>query len=210
AFAAGILDRLATALALRAGAFDREEALRGAHASRTRAQRTGNGRTARHGARARTFRTLDGGRHMDLRGLAGKGFLQRDLHVVAQIGTTLPSARGATLAAAHHRAEYILEDVGEAAPGEALAAAGAAILESGMAETIIGGAFLRILEDLVGLVDFLELMLAGLVAGVAIGMVLHGELAEGGLQLLLVGPLANAERLVKISLHRVSRHFPAW
>ena len=52
-----------------------------------------------------------------------------------------------------------------------------------MAEAVIGGALLAVLQDVVGLVDFLELVLAVFVARIAIGMVLHGELAERGLEL---------------------------
>ena len=57
------------------------------------------------------------------------------------------------------------------------------VLEGGVAEAVVGGALVWVLEDLVGLVDLLEAMLAVLVAGIAIGMPLHGQLAERGLQL---------------------------
>ena len=60
-----------------------------------------------------------------------------------------------------------------------------------MAEAVIGGALLRILQDLVGFVDFLELHLGRMVAAVAVGVKLHGELAEGALQLLLVAAPAT-------------------
>ena len=67
------------------------------------------------------------------------------------------------------------------------AAIAAALFERGMTETIIGRAFVAVLENVVGLVDFLELVFAILVARVAIGMPLHGELAERGLKLTFVG-----------------------
>ena len=59
------------------------------------------------------------------------------------------------------------------------------LLEGGMAEAVVGGALLRVREHLIGLVEFLELDLGVLVARVAVRMVLHGELAEGGFQLRL-------------------------
>jgi len=67
--------------------------------------------------RARAFAGLagDGGRHVQRRFLAGEGFFQRQLEIVAQV---LP-ARGALLAArpaasaAHELAEEVVEDVGE-------------------------------------------------------------------------------------------------
>ena len=74
-----------------------------------------------------------------------------------------------------------------------------------MAEAVIGGALLRILQDLVGLVDFLELHLGGVVAAVPVGMELHGELAEGALQRLLVAAARDAEHFVEIAFgHRQS------
>src|SRR5690606_34012225 len=60
---------------------------------------------------------------------------------------------------------------------------------------------LRVLEALIGLVDFLELVLAGVVARIAVGMELHGELAEGALEFLVVRAFAHTERFVEISLH---------
>jgi putative exporter of polyketide antibiotics len=54
-----------------------------------------------------------------------------------------------------------------------------------VAEAVVGGALLPVLQDVIGLVDLLELMLAFLVAGIAVGMPLHRELAIGGLHLRL-------------------------
>ncbi len=126
----------------------------------------------------------DRGRNAHLRGLAGEGLLEADLHVVAQVGAALAAGAAAAPAAAH--AEQIVEDVGEGrgeVGAEAAGAAGPAVLEGGMAEAVIGGALLGVLQDLVGLVDLLEAVLAVLVAGIAVGMPLHGELAERGLEL---------------------------
>ena len=61
-----------------------------------------------------------------------------------------------------------------------------------MAEAVIGGALLRVAQDLVGLVDLLEFPLGRVVAAVAVGMVLHGELAEGALQRAVVGVAGDA------------------
>jgi hypothetical protein len=52
-----------------------------------------------------------------------------------------------------------------------------------MPEAVIGGALVGVLEDVVGLVELLELVLAVLVAGIAVGMLLHGELATGGVEI---------------------------
>ena len=47
--------------------------------------------------------------------------------------------------------------------------------------------FLGIVEHLVGLGEFLEFLLGGLVAGIAIRVMLKGELAIGLLDLILAG-----------------------
>ena len=136
----------------------------------------------------------DGGRQPHLRGLAVECLFQADLHVVAQIGAALAAVAAA--AAAGH-AEDALEQVGEGgAEIRAETMPAAALLEGGVAEAIVGGALVRILEDLVGLVDLLELVLAVLVAGVAVGMPFHGELAERGLELAVIGGALDLQDLV--------------
>ena len=133
-------------------------------------------------------------RQPHLRGLAGEGLLEADLHVVAQVGAAL-AAVAAAAAAAH--AEDALEQVGEGgAEIGAEAVAAAALLERGVAEAVIGGALVGVLEDLVGLVDFLEPVLAVLVAGIAVRMPLHGELAERGLELAVVDGALDLQDLV--------------
>ena len=54
-----------------------------------------------------------------------------------------------------------------------------ALFEGGMAEAVIGRAPLIVLQDVIGFVDFLELDFGCVVAGIAVGMQLHGELAVG-------------------------------
>ena len=69
-----------------------------------------------------------------------------------------------------------------------------------MAEAIVGGPLLRILEGFIGFVEFFEFLLGGAVARVLVGMVLFGELAECGLQVLLAGPFGNAQGLIIVAL----------
>ena len=120
--------------------------------------------------------------HLDLGGAAAKGFFQADLEIVAQILAAIAAPR---FAAAHQVAEEILEHIGEAAGEIERPGAGArahAGLEGGMAETVIGGALLIVLEDVIGFVDFLEIDFGGGVAGIFVGMEFHRQLAIGGLQ----------------------------
>ena len=122
-----------------------------------------------------------------MRGLADKRLQQRDFHIVAQVGAALAS--GAAAAPAAH-AEQIVEYVGEGG-GEIGAETvrarthAVAVLEGGMAETVVGRALVGVLENLVGLIDLLEAMLGLIVAGIAIRMALHRLLAEGGLDIRL-------------------------
>ena len=68
-----------------------------------------------------------------------------------------------------------------------------------MAEAVIGGALLRVLESVVGLVDFLELVFGAGIARIAVRVELHGELAVGRFQRRLVGVLRHAEHLVEVA-----------
>ncbi len=135
------------------------------------------------------------------------GLLQADFHIVAQIRAALAAAAASAPAAGH--AEQVIEDVGESR-GHVAEAAGAAgtgaALEGGMAETVIGRALVRILQDLVGFVDLLETDLAVLVARVAIGMPFHRELAEGGFQLAVGGGALDLENLVVAALSHARVH----
>ena len=153
---------------------------------------------------ARACFTGNAGRHADLRGLAGVGFDERDLEVVAQVGAAL--ARGAlalAAPAAHELAEQVVEDVGHRGGevGPEAAAAAAAAVERGMPEVVVGRALLRVLQDLVGLVDLLEAQLGARVAGIAVGMEFLGEPPVSRLQLLLARAPGNA---------RGSRSSRAW
>ena len=111
--------------------------------------------------------------------LPAKASSQRDLHIVAQVRAALAAGAAAAARAAH--AEHIVEDsanvVAKSAPKPGAVAA--ALLERGMAVAVIGRALVGVLQDLVGLVDFLEAVLGIVVARIAIRMRLHRQLAEG-------------------------------
>jgi hypothetical protein len=107
---AGVLDHLTAALTAGAGPLKREESLGLPHAASAAAGRAGLRLGAGLGAGARTGLAGDRDRDLDLRGLALKGFLERDFHVVAQIGAALASA---TAAALPGHAEQVFENIGE-------------------------------------------------------------------------------------------------
>jgi hypothetical protein len=69
-----------------------------------------------------------------------------------------------------------------------------------MAIAVIGGALVVVLQDLVGLVDFLEPHLARGIAGIAVGVPFHRELAESRFQLGFVRVPLDLEGLVIAAL----------
>ena len=70
----------------------------------------------------------------------------------------------------------------------------AVAFQPGMAVAIVALAFLRIAEDFVGLGRLLELGVRLGVADVAVGVILHGQLAIGLLDLLVVGASRQTPR----------------
>src|SRR6202162_1030136 len=195
---AGIVDDLAASVAARTGPLQGEEALGMTNFAVATAGRTGLGLRSRLGARAGAGFAGHRGRDANLRGLADKRLFEADLHVVAQVRPALASGRAA---ARSRHAENALENIreGRAEIGaEAGCAAGAAVLEGGMAETIIGGALVAVLEHVIGLVDLLEAVLGLLVAGVAVRVAFHRELAERGLEFRFAGSAPHAKDFVVI------------
>src|SRR5690606_36259246 len=126
-----------------------------------------------------------------------------DLEIVAQVRATQSRrATAAPAATAHEISENVFEDVGHGRGefrSEAAWPAAPAIFESGMTEPVIGGALLGILQRVIGLVDFLELVLGFGIARIAIGMKLHGELAISALEGRVIGAFLAAEHLVEIA-----------
>ena len=161
----------------------------------------GDGLRARLGASTAARFAGDQRRHPDARLLAFEGFLERDLHVVAEVVAT----RGALLtpARAHEVAEHLVEDVGEARGKAEIARPAAAVLEGSMTEAVIGRALLLVLQDVISLADVLEFLFRRLVPGIAVGVPLHGELAVGFLQILGAAALRYPQQLVEVLLsHR--------
>ena len=125
---------------------------------------------------------------------------------------------GRTAEAAKSAAEQVAEDVAQVyAAGTAEATAKTATeaaaglagpivgIDPGKAELVIALAFFRVGKYIVRLVDFLELLLGGLVAGVQVGVVLFGELAVGAFDLGIGGVFADPQHLVIITFfcHRI-------
>ena len=145
----------------------------------------------------------DRSRHADRRGLAVKRLFKRDLEVIAKVRAAL-SAPGLTTAspAAHHVAEQVIENIGHR---RRKAVAHAALIEGRMAVAVVGRALLSVRQMLIGFVELLEPRLGLLVAGMPIGVALHGRLAEGGLQFGVARRFGNAQSFIKIALGHLQR-----
>ena len=82
-------------------------------------------------------------------------------------------------------------------------------VESRVAKSIISSTFFFVFENVVGFVNFLELLFGVLFPGISVGMVFHRERAICFLKRTRIRGLGNPKRLVKILLsHNVSRLLP--
>ncbi|MDP1909645.1 MAG: hypothetical protein Q8K85_15210, partial [Hyphomicrobium sp.] len=196
---AWISDHFARPGALRAHSLDHEEALVGADL--TSAAAAGAARRARLAPRSlpRTAIAFSQCLDLDILGGARKRFLQRQVEVVAQVGTPRCILPGT--ARIHKLAENRRENIGKAfeplTTAERIAAgAAAAILESGMAEAIVSGALLRVFQDVIGLADCLEMRFLVSAAAVPIGVAVHGLLAISGLDRRVIRAALHAEQFI--------------
>ena len=106
-------------------------------------------------------------------------------------------------------AEKGVKDVAEAAEGVeavkgAVAAGAAGAVDAGVAEAVVARPLLLVAEDLVGFVNFLELVL-GARRAVAVGMELHSLPAKGAADFLIVGAPGHTEGFVVVNWHRTWR-----
>ena len=142
-----------------------------------------------------------------MRVLAVESLFQRDFHIIAQVRPARRARTPAPAAASGKGiAKDLLENVGKigcaakSAGAERTACARAAILEGGMAHPVIGGALVAVRQDGIRLADFLELGFGLGIARIAVGVILHGELAVGALDRTGICRAFDAQSLVIVSL----------
>ena len=151
-----------------------------------------------------TFVTGVGFAHFDFLFHAESGFLERDLHVVTQVASTLAAVglgRAAekgleNSAPAACAAENFAKDIEWIVESAAAAALG----EGGMSITIIGGAFLFVDEDVVSFAELLEFLFRVRVVGIFIGVKFDRELAIRALDFIAGGIALDAQDVVVVAL----------
>src|SRR5882672_1110722 len=188
ALQARIGDDLPQALARGTGPGDAEEALLMADLAVTVAGAAGNGRFSWSSAGAVAgfagFVAADGDGFFG----AEDGFFEFQFQIFAKVRAALDSSAplaSSAAAAENVEAEEIAENVVEIVEDGLVEAAATVGADSGVAEAVVGGALVAVGQHGVGLGGFLETFLRGGVSGIAVGVVLHGELAVGALDLLL-------------------------
>ncbi len=116
-------------------------------------------------------------------------------------GTRTAGARAAECVA---ETENLAQDVAEI-HGRRVEPAAAHAGQPLVAVGVVGGALLRIGKDAVSLRRFLELFFGGLIARIAVRMILHSQFAVGDFDLLLGRAALHAEHFVIIAFgHRHS------
>ena len=122
---------------------------------------------------------------------------------------------GRAAKAAETTAKDITEDIAQIDPIAAKAAEAAraaavlgciAGIHTGKAVLIVQLALLRVRKHLVGFIDFLELFLGILIAGVVVRVVLHGQLAVSLFDLRIGGRFGYSQHFVVIALFLCHNH----
>jgi len=201
AFGAGIGDDAARALTSGTGAGHAEESLLVANLAASAARAAGGRSFAGRGAVALAVLTDFVAAHRDLRFLAEDRFFEFEGYVFAQVGTTLGAAAAATASAEQiPKAEEVAEDFAEVLHYVGVKTAGATV-DAGVAETVVGGTFVGVGQDGVGLAAFLEFFFCVGIIGIAIRMELQRQLAIGALDFLLAGFAGNPEYFVVVAFY---------
>src|SRR5438874_11314975 len=138
---------------------------------------------------------------------AKRRLLQRDLHIVTQIGTTLSILRtrgrapkeclenaAADSAAAENFTENI-EWIMKTTAAETRTSGG----EGGVAETVVGRPFIRVDEDIVSFAELLKFFLGMGVIGIFVRMKLDRELAISAIDFLLGNVVLHNENFIIIA-----------
>ena len=212
---ARILDNLACTMTASASRLIDHAAKRrighGLASARTITVRAGFRAGARRCARAMAVVTLFRAGNIQLSFFAKGRFFKGDFQIITQVAAAFRT--GTAAGAAATAAEEHIEDIPEAfstaakttkATAEAAKTTGSAtahaILEGIMAELVIGCFFLRVFQDIIGLVDLFELFFSSFrVVTVQVGMIFAGHFFISLFDFGFRGTFTNAQHLIIIA-----------
>src|SRR5581483_8878714 len=201
ALGAGIGDHAARARARRARPRNGEEPLLISHlpppaASAARGRLFTLGRA---GASASLTALVAANVHLGLH--PERRFLEFEAQVFAQVGATLSAIPPAAAARAEQVAEteQVAEDVAEVLEDGGIEPDTARAAHARVSEAIVLRALVAVGEHRVRLAALLEAFFGIAVAGIPVGMVLHGQLAVGALDFLLAGAARHPQHLVVVA-----------
>jgi len=190
---------------------NRKESLLDTNLSAAAAPVAGGALRARLGSRAAAPAAFHLGGYFDVDGVARNGLLQRQGQLVPQVGPAENPAAPAAAGIAENIAENITEYVAECIPAGTKTAAGLTGVHTGVTELIVCGALLRIGEDFVGFLGFLEAGFGLFVVGIAVRMVFHGQTPVSLLQFGFPGVSAASQDFIVIPLgHAPPFQGPLW
>ena len=150
--------------------------------------------------------------HGDFGFCAENRFFKFQSNVFAQIGAALGAAASATAAAKHiAEAKEVPKDIAEVLENGRVKASrtGTGASHSGVAETVISGAFVSVGENRVGLAAFLELFFRIRIIGIAIRMIGQREFAISAFDFLFGGSAANSQHLVVVAFSVTGQNGPS-
>src|SRR6185295_17644300 len=200
---AGLLNDLPATFAARTGLLNAEKSLADAHAPLPVAGFAGDRARAFCRSAAAANLALSERLEVDIDAIAEDSLIEIELQAVAQVRTA-KHLRAAAPAAAEDIAEHIAKDVAERV-GRTESRTTAGRLQAGVSELVVRRALLRIGEDLVSLLGFLEFFFGFRVVGVAVGMKLHREPPVRLLDLGFGGVARQLEHFVVVAF----RHYAA-
>ena len=137
-------------------------------------------------------------RHFDALLDAGHGLLEVQLHHVADVGAAPRTARAPPPPKMLPKMSPKMSPM-SAQPGPAAAAAHA-VFERGMAVLVVHAALAAVGQHFVGFLALLERGFRGVVAGIAVRVVLHRAAAIGLLQVFVAGVAGHAQDFVVVAL----------
>ena len=131
-------------------------------------------------------------------------FFEGDVHGVGQVAAAkdlTPAALLTTSATAEDIAKNIAEAAAETTKPFGTTGPAHVRVHTGVTVLVVSGFFLGVREHLVSLFGFFEFLFGGLgrITLVAVGVVLHGELAVRLFDLVVGGVFGHAQHVVKVS-----------